>query len=67
MPKTWSLSKEDAHYKPAPQPAVRCDACKFMFPRLPIGSCKFVRGAINATYTCDHFEPRAARGKSGSS
>ena len=46
MPKTWGLSKEEAGYKPAPKLEVRCDVCAFMFPRMAIGSCKYVRGAI---------------------
>jgi hypothetical protein len=29
-----------------------------MFPRLALGSCKYVRGVIEATATCDLFEPR---------
>ncbi len=29
-----------------------------MFPRLSIGSCKYVRGMIEASATCDLFEPR---------
>ena len=33
MPSTWGLTKEQAGYKPAPKPEVRCDACEFMFPR----------------------------------
>jgi hypothetical protein len=28
-----------------------------MFPKLPIGSCRFVRGAIKPSYTCDEFSP----------
>jgi hypothetical protein len=57
-PKTWSLSKEDAHYRPAAKPEVSCSACKWMFPRLAVGSCKYVRGIVKATDTCDEFEPR---------
>ena len=58
MPKTWGLSKEEAGYKPAPKLDVRCDVCAFMFPRMAIGSCKYVRGAIRAEYTCNEFAPR---------
>ena len=29
-----------------------------MFPRLSMGSCKYVRGVIEASATCDLFEPR---------
>jgi hypothetical protein len=57
-PKTWELSKEAANYRPAPQPVVSCVQCKWMFPRLSVGSCKYVRGIIKATDTCDVFEPR---------
>ena len=57
-PKTWSLTKEQAHYRAAPQPAVACGECKWMFPRLSVGSCKYVRGMIRNTDTCDEFEPR---------
>jgi hypothetical protein len=57
-PKVWSLSKEQAHYQPAPQPAVSCGQCMWMFPRLAVGSCRYVRGMIRTTDTCDEFEPR---------
>jgi hypothetical protein len=29
-----------------------------MFPRLAIGSCKYVRGTIKGSATCNEFEPR---------
>lgn len=58
MPKTWGLTKEQAGYKPAPKPEVRCDNCEFMFPRTSTGTCKYVRGLIKATYTCNEFSPR---------
>jgi hypothetical protein len=58
MPKTWGLTKEQAGYKPAPKPEVRCDRCKFMFPRTSTGTCKYVRGPISASYTCNEFSPR---------
>jgi hypothetical protein len=57
-PKTWGQTRNDVHYKPAPQPQVACKECMWMFPRLPLGSCKYVRGVIEATATCDLFEPR---------
>jgi hypothetical protein len=57
-PKTWSLSKPDANYRPATNPESSCGACKWMFPRLAVGSCKYVRGAIKASATCDVFEAR---------
>ena len=28
---------------PAPEPAVRCDRCKYMFPPLGVGGCRLVR------------------------
>src|SRR6476659_7160971 len=34
----WGLSKKQAHYRPAPEPDVRCDRCKYMFPPLATGS-----------------------------
>ncbi|MGZ8476072.1 MAG: hypothetical protein ACXWX9_08930 [Actinomycetota bacterium] len=58
MPKTWGLTKEQAGYKPAPQPGVRCDHCEFMWPRTSTGTCKYVRGLIDASYTCNEFSPR---------
>ena len=57
-PKTWGLSKQDAHYRPAAKPETSCRACKWMFPRFSVGSCKYVRGTIAASATCDEFEPR---------
>ncbi len=58
MPKTWGLSREQAGYKLATKPEVRCDRCEFMFPRTSIGTCKYVRGLIDASYTCNEFSPR---------
>jgi hypothetical protein len=58
MPGIWSLSKKDAHYGPAPTPAVRCDHCKFMFPPLALGGCRFVRGIISGSSSCKEFAPR---------
>jgi len=40
---------------------VSCKECMWMFPRLALGSCKYVRGVIEATATCDLFEPRHPR------
>jgi hypothetical protein len=57
-PKTWGLSKADAKYRPASKPEFSCRACKWMFPRLAVGSCKYVRGTIKASATCDEFEAR---------
>jgi len=68
MPAIWSLSKTQANYREAPKPEVRCDACAFMFPKLAVGSCRYVRGLIRASDTCDEFAPaRPARGNEGSS
>jgi hypothetical protein len=57
-PKTWGLSKQEANYRPASSPAASCIVCKWMFPRLSVGSCKYVRGIIQGSATCDEFEPR---------
>jgi len=54
----WSLSKKSAHYRPAPTPDGRCDRCKYMFPPLPLGGCRLVRGPIRGSATCDEFTPR---------
>ncbi len=61
-PKTWSLTKEAARYRPAPKPEVSCRVCKWMFPRLDVGSCKYVRGLIKGSDTCDEFEARRSPG-----
>ncbi len=58
MPKVWELSKQQANYRPAPTPEVRCRACKFMFPPLALGGCRYVRGVIEGSATCDEFAPR---------
>ena len=60
MPKVWELSKNKANYRPAPKLEVRCDACRFMFPRLAFGGCRYVRGVIQGSHTCDEFMPRHA-------
>jgi hypothetical protein len=66
MPRIWGLSKTAANYRQAPREEVRCDACRFMFPKLAVGGCRFVRGAISASYTCDQFAPaRPAHGSVG--
>jgi hypothetical protein len=54
----WGLSKREANYRPAPAPEVRCDHCKYMFPRLAVGGCRLVRGPIRDSGTCDEFTPR---------
>ena len=58
VPSVWGLSKEQANYRDAPTPVVQCKVCKFMFPPLAIGSCRFVRGVIEGSKTCDEFTPR---------
>jgi hypothetical protein len=58
VPSVWGLSKEQANYRDAPTPAVQFKVCKFMFPPLAIGSCRFVRGVIEGSKTCDEFAPR---------
>ena len=57
MPRIWGLSKTAANYRQAPRPEVRCDACRFMFPKLAVGGCRHVRGVISPSYTCDQFAP----------
>ena len=59
MPKVQGLSKTEANYREAEKPTVSCRECKFMFPRLSIGGCRYVRGVIHADDVCDEFEPRA--------
>ena len=58
MPTIWGLSKQDADYRPAPTPEVRCDRCKFMFPPLTVGGCRLVRGVIRGSDSCKEFVPR---------
>jgi hypothetical protein len=61
MPTTQGLSKAQANYRAASKPAFSCAECAFMFPRLAIGGCKYVRGVIHAGDTCDEFKPRHPR------
>jgi hypothetical protein len=61
MPMIWGLSKSAANYRPGSRPELRCAECKFMFPRLAIGGCRYVRGVIHAGDFCDEFVPH--RGK----
>ena len=58
MPKVQGLSKSEANYRPAPTPRVRCSECRYMFPRLSVGGCRYVRGLIHRGDTCDEFSPR---------
>ena len=56
----WGLSKKAANsQQPAPTPDVRCDHCKYMFPRLGLGGCRLVRGVIRGSASCDQFMPRS--------
>jgi hypothetical protein len=57
MPKVQGLSKSAANYRRASKPQFSCAQCKFMFPRLTMGGCRFVRGVIRAGDTCDEFTP----------
>jgi hypothetical protein len=65
VPTIQGLSKSAANYRKAEKPERSCAACKFMFPRLAIGGCRYVRGVIHAEDTCDEFMPRR-RGTSNS-
>ena len=66
MLRIWGLSKTAANYRQAPRPDVRCNACKFMFPKLALGGCRYVRGVISGSSTCDQFAPaRPTRGGAG--
>ena len=64
VPSVQGLSKAQANYRKAENPKFRCAECKFMFPRLSIGGCRYVRGVIHADDTCDEFKPRDAGGSS---
>ena len=57
--KIWGLSKRTSNYRLAPTADVRCDHCKYMFPRVGVGGCRLVRGVIKTSATCDAFAPRA--------
>jgi hypothetical protein len=68
MPSIWGLSKTAANYREASKPEVRCNACRFMFPKLAVGGCRYVRGVISASSTCDEFAPaRRSPGDAGAS
>ena len=56
--KVWGSSKQAANYRPAPADDARCDRCKFMFPPTGFGGCRYVRGVIRGSATCDYFRPR---------
>ena len=61
MPNVWGLSKSAANYRPATKPEVRCAECAYMFPRLAVGGCRYVRGVVHAGDVCDEFERRSGR------
>jgi hypothetical protein len=61
MPAIQGLSKAAANYRRADNPKFSCHECKFMFPRLAIGGCRYVRGVIHADDVCDEFESRSPR------
>ena len=56
-PRIWGLSKKEANYCPASKPEGSCRVCEFMGPRGAVGSCKYVRGVIPGSATCDEFRP----------
>ena len=64
MPKVQGLSKAAANYRTAENPKFRCRECAFMFPRLAVGGCRYVRGVIHAEDTCDEFKRRGGAAES---
>ena len=62
MPKVQGLSKAEANYHKAENPKFSCHECRFMFPALAIGGCRYVRGVIHADDVCDEFKPRGGTG-----
>ena len=52
----WGLSKAEADYGPSPGPNYECRNCRYMFPKLKVGTCKLVRGSIRADYSCKKFK-----------
>lgn len=36
--------------------------CKYMFPALALGGCRFVRGVIKGSGSCKEFKPRHPTG-----
>lgn len=55
--RVWGLSKSEADYGPAPSEDTQCRNCRYMFPKLAVGTCKLVRGSIKAEYSCKEFKP----------
>jgi hypothetical protein len=60
VPNVQGLSKQQANYRKAENPKFSCGECKFMFPRLSIGGCRYVRGVIHREYTCNEFKARGS-------
>jgi hypothetical protein len=61
MPTVQGVSKKAANYRSAEKPAIRCRECKYMWPKLSIGGCRYVRGVIRPDDVCDLF---ATQGRS---
>jgi len=61
MPRIQGLSKKAANYRPAQTPSARCQECKYMWPKLSVGGCRYVRGVIHADDVCDEFAPERPR------
>ena len=61
MPSIQGLSKKAANYRPAQTPSARCQECKYMWPKLSVGGCRYVRGAIHADDVCNEFAPERPR------
>jgi hypothetical protein len=61
MPSIQGLSKKAAKYRPAQTPSARCQECKYMWPKLSVGGCRYVRGVIHADDICDEFAPERPR------
>ena len=57
MPSIQGLSKKAANYRPAQTPSARCQECKYMWPKLSVGGCRYVRGVIHADDVCNEFAP----------
>ena len=62
MPAVWGLSKPAANYRPSANASFRCAECAFMFPRLAVGGCRYVRGVIRPNDVCDEFARRRTAG-----
>jgi len=52
---TAKVGKEEVHYRPATDVAMRCGTCS-MF--LPEGACTLVAGTIDAAAVCDQWDPQ---------